>query len=97
MKTCQWCEQAFEPRVSYQIYCSNECRDEATKEKIAQKYAIARRNRMMGKVRLCRSCGNQMSVYNDDYICNLCIVDPKDVLAELKKIKGLSNGKDKLD
>jgi predicted nucleic acid-binding Zn ribbon protein len=97
MKTCQWCDGPFQPRVSYQIYCSDECRDAATKEKIAQKYAIAKRHKLMSKPRHCRSCGQAMSVYNDDQICNQCIIDPKDVQIELKKIKGLLNGKDKLD
>jgi len=61
MKTCQWCDDPFEAKVGYQIYCSSECREEATKEKIAQRYLVARRNRMMGKKRNCKSCGSPLS------------------------------------
>ena len=95
MKTCQWCDDAFTPRVSYQIYCSDKCRDEATREKIAQRYAISRRNRMIGKTRSCKSCGLPLSAYNDEELCSACIVNPKDVFRTLKEIKGLANGKDK--
>jgi hypothetical protein len=94
MKNCQWCDAQFSPRVSYQIYCSEECRTAATKEKIAQKYAISRRNRMIGKTRACNSCGKPLSVYNDDLLCSSCISDPKDIKRTLKEIKGMANGKD---
>lgn len=94
MKTCQWCDVAFETTVSYQIYCSAECREEATKDKIAQRYAMSRRKRMMGKKRYCNSCGQQLSAYNDDAICTSCIVNPKEVSLTLKLIKKMAEGKD---
>ena len=34
MKQCDRCDTRFSPKVSYQIYCSEKCRDEATREKI---------------------------------------------------------------
>ena len=40
MKHCQWCDKTFESLISYQIYCSLECRESATKEKIAAKMAF---------------------------------------------------------
>ena len=94
MKNCQWCDASFKPRVSYQIYCSDVCREEATKEKIAQRYAISRRNKMIGKPRSCKSCGQPLSAYNDGQLCSSCIVNPKDVSLTLKEIKRLANGKE---
>ena len=95
MKNCQWCDANFKPRVSYQIYCSDACREEATKEKIAQRYAISRRNKMIGKTRSCKSCGKPLSVYNDDVLCSSCVVNPTDVMKTIKEIKRMANGKDK--
>jgi hypothetical protein len=97
MKHCQWCDTSFESTVSYQIYCSPECRDEATKEKIAQRYAIERRNKRMNQLRSCKLCGSRLSAYNDDQICFSCLVNPKEVVKILKEIKGLANGEDKQD
>ena len=95
MKTCQLCDTAFEPTVSYQIYCSAECRELATKEKIAQKYIIARRNRMIGKKRHCKSCEKLLSAYNDGPICHTCSVNPNEVSKALKEIKGIVGDKPK--
>jgi hypothetical protein len=97
MKNCQWCDANFNPRVSYQIYCSDTCREEATKEKIAQRYIISRRNRMMGKTKTCKSCGQPLSVYNDEPLCSACVVNPSDVSKAIKEIKGIANGKRKLE
>lgn len=95
MKACQWCDKQFNPNVKYQIYCSEECREAATKEKIAQRYAITRRNKMMSKKRYCNSCGQPLSAYNDDQLCMTCVVNPKEVSKILKEIKGMANGKEK--
>lgn len=97
MKHCQWCDAAFVAAVKYQIYCSPECRDAATKEKIAQRYAIERRNRLMLKERKCKSCGSKLSAYNDDQICFSCIVNPNFVKKMLKEIKELSENEDRTD
>ena len=97
MKNCQWCDAAFQPRVSYQIYCSDECREQATKEKIAQRYAMTRRNRMIGKPRKCKGCGKPLSVYNDDNLCTTCVVDPTEVSKTLREIKGMAKGKNKYE
>ena len=91
MKYCQWCDNQFEANVSYQIYCSPECREAATKEKIAERYAKSKiLNR---KPRRCKSCNTLMSMYNDDQICNNCTVNPLDVTKALKEMKGIANGK----
>ena len=97
MKNCQWCDASFKPRVSYQIYCSDECREQATKEKIAQRYAMTRRNRMIGKPRKCKGCGKPLSVYNNDPLCSLCTVDPTEVSKTLREIRGMAKGKDKYE
>lgn len=93
MKHCQWCDVNFTTKISYQIYCSSTCREAATREKIAERYAASRRNRRHGKVRKCKSCGSNLSAYNDDTLCVNCTVNPSDVSKALKEIKGLMNGK----
>jgi hypothetical protein len=94
-KHCEWCDHTFKTNISYQIYCSPECRDAATKEKIAARYQIQRRQRRKGKERLCKSCEKRLSVYNDDTICETCSADPSEVAKVLRDIKGLMNGKDR--
>jgi RecJ-like exonuclease len=93
MKRCQWCDTSFETDISYKIYCSVECRSGATKEKIAQKYAIKRRTKMMSKSRKCKSCGSSLSAYNDESICHACLINPKDVSKALKELKDIADGK----
>lgn len=89
MKQCERCENRFTPKVTYQIYCSNECRDIATKEKIAERYHIVRRQKRIGKVRKCLGgCGVQLSIYNDDGFCSNCNVSKKAVDKMLKELKG---------
>lgn len=94
MKNCQWCDNSFKTEVSYQIYCSAECRDSATKEKIAARYIITRRQKRKGKTRKCTSCDKDLSIYNDEPLCTNCSVNPKDVAKVLKNIRGLANGKE---
>lgn len=93
-KHCEWCDNQFTPRVSYQIYCSPECRELATREKITERYSITRRAKMASKVRLCRSCGTKLSAYNDEDLCQKCFVNPADVKKALKDIRGIINEKD---
>lgn len=93
MKSCSWCDNTFKPTVSYQIYCSVSCRDEATKEKIVARYVITKRNKRKNKSRPCAGCGASLSIYNDDVLCNLCSINKKDVAKILRKIKGIANDK----
>jgi hypothetical protein len=97
MKRCQWCDNTFETKISYQIYCSVACREQATKDNIAKKYAQKRREKMMSKPRKCRSCELPLSAYNDENICHSCSVNPKDVNKALKDLRRLSDGTDKAD
>jgi uncharacterized protein YmfQ (DUF2313 family) len=88
MKQCSWCLKEFKPSVSYQIYCSVECRDLATKEKIADRYHINRRKKRSKKQRFCAGeCGTELSIYNDNLFCNTCMVNNKKVDRTLKQVK----------
>ncbi len=89
MKLCDRCDKAFNPKVSYQIYCGIECRDIATKDKIVQRYHITRRQKRIGKVRKCLGgCGVDLSIYNDSGFCSNCNVSEKAVAKMLKELKG---------
>lgn len=96
-KHCDWCDLPFQTNISYQIYCSPECREEATKQKIAERYLQERRSRRIGQDRKCKSCNIKLSAYNDDEICSNCLINPKDVSKELKRVKGLSKNDQKFD
>jgi hypothetical protein len=89
MKSCKWCNSPFETKVSYQIYCSPECREEATREKIAERYESTKRQKRLGKDRKCKSCQASLSIYNDDSLCQNCHINPTDVSRALKDIKKL--------
>lgn len=93
-KRCEWCDSSFETKISYQIYCSADCREQATKEKIAQRYEITRRQRRRNRPRYCKSCNTKLSIYNDEELCDKCIVTPKEVRAALRDIKKLSKEED---
>jgi hypothetical protein len=93
MKNCSWCDTEFKTNISYQIYCSPNCREEATKQKIAQRYIVTRRKKRKGKTRLCKQCNEILSMYNDDSICAFCNINPSIVEKALKEIRGKSNGK----
>jgi hypothetical protein len=93
MKHCQWCDTQFKPKTSYQIYCSVSCRDAATKEKIAARYEQTRRERRKNRDRKCKVCNSVLSIYNDEKVCESCIIDPKEVNKVLRQIKGIVNGK----
>lgn len=91
MKHCQWCDSAFTSNISYQIYCSPDCRELATKEKIAERYAQLRIKKRRNKDRRCRQCTNKLSAYNDGPLCSACTINFKEVNDALKDIKGLSD------
>ena len=90
MKLCSRCDNYFTPKVSYQIYCSELCREEATKEKIAERYQVTRRKKRIGKIRKCLGgCGVDLSIYNDSGFCSNCNVSKKTVDKMIKELKGL--------
>ena len=90
MKICDWCSEEFQPNVSYQIYCSIECRTLATKEKVNERYQLKRRARLATKERRCGGgCGTLLSIYNDNGFCSRCMVSEKKVNKALKELKGI--------
>jgi hypothetical protein len=90
VKLCERCDKRFQPKVSYQIYCSQECRNLATKDKIAERYQVSRRQKRIGKVRRCLGgCGVQLSIYNDSGFCSNCNVSQKAVEKMIKELKGI--------
>jgi hypothetical protein len=89
VKLCNRCDTYFKPRVSYQIYCSDICREASTKEKIAERYLITRRQKRYGKKRNCLGgCGISLSMYNDSGFCANCNVSEKAVNKMIKELKG---------
>jgi hypothetical protein len=90
-KHCNWCELSFETDISYQIYCSSECREASTKEKIFLRYTITKRKNRFGKTRTCKLCSRKLSAYNDDVLCDSCSINPAEVSKALKEIKRKKN------
>ena len=89
MKLCSFCDNRFESKVTYQIYCSTECRTLATKEKIIARHQITKRQKRIGKVRKCLGgCNTELSIYNDDGFCSSCETSKKAVNKMLSQIKG---------
>jgi hypothetical protein len=89
VKLCSRCDTYFLPKVSYQVYCSELCREESTREKIAQRYEATRRQKRIGKVRKCLGgCDTSLSIYNDSGFCANCNVSAKQVAKMLKELKG---------
>ncbi len=87
LKNCEWCGTDFAANVSYQIYCSVDCRTESTKEKTNNKQRERRIKSRVGKERLCATCKQPLSIYNDDSFCVTCIGDTKALKRFLKDIK----------
>ena len=61
-KNCEWCGTDFSANVSYQIYCSVDCRTESTKDKTTNKQRERRIKSRVGKERLCATCKNPLSI-----------------------------------
>jgi hypothetical protein len=93
VKPCSFCDKQFNESVSYQVYCSSDCREFATKEKIAARYLQSKRLKRKGKTRLCKSCSMPLSIYNDFAVCSSCSVNPDAVNKAIKNIKDKTNGK----
>lgn len=90
MKICDWCSHEFQPNVRYQIYCSPECRELATKEKVNERYQKKKREKLASKERRCAGgCGTILSIYNDSGFCSACMVNEKQVTRALRELRGL--------
>lgn len=89
MKICSWCDNKFNTKVSYQIYCSEECRTLATKQKIAERQKVLKNKKRKDKIRVCRNCEEKLSIYHDGPLCSFCDIDPYMVSKALRELKKL--------
>ena len=88
MSFCLWCDKEFESKSSKQIYCGPECRQEASKEKILERYQIEKRKKRKGKEKRCAGgCGTLLSVYNDSQMCDNCLVNKRKFNNFIKELK----------
>ena len=88
-KICRWCNEAFFSKNKNQIYCSKECRVDATKEKIVQRYNVSKAKSRVGKERRCAGgCNTLISIYNNQGFCNSCLVNNKKVDKFIKDLRG---------
>lgn len=71
------------------MYCSELCREQATREKIAERYQATRRQKRKGKIRKCLGgCDTSLSIYNDSGFCANCNISAKQVAKMLRELKG---------
>ena len=88
MSFCVWCDKEFDKKSQKQIYCSTECRHQASKEKILERYHIEKRKKRKSRTRLCAGgCNTPLSVYNDSGLCSKCIVNKKRLNNFVKELK----------
>lgn len=89
MSYCAWCDNQFTPSSSKQIYCSVECRQLASKEKIVERNKTEKIKKRIGKERLCAGdCGTLLSIYNNEGICDSCIEHKRKMNSFIKELKG---------
>ena len=85
---CAYCGTEFKTLMKNQKYCSVNCREIATKQKIIERSRIVRNKRKIKNPKSCKgSCGTIISIYNRNGFCNVCKIDNKkteDVLREIK-------------
>lgn len=88
MKICEFCFNEFEPKVSYQIYCDKQCREFATRQKIADRYQLKRIKKRKENPRSCKGgCGTILSIYNETGRCNSCTINKRQLDKALKSIR----------
>jgi hypothetical protein len=88
MKYCTWCDKEFESVSAKQIYCGAECRQEASKQKIVERYEAEKIKKRIGKNRRCAGgCGTLLSIYNEMGICDNCVVHKKKMQSFMREIK----------
>jgi hypothetical protein len=88
MLYCRWCDKQFSPNTTKQIYCSSECRQEASKEKILERYHLQKRKNRKGKEKKCGGgCNTLLSIYNDSGICDNCLVHQSKMKTFMRELK----------
>jgi hypothetical protein len=88
MKYCSWCDKEFDPNSPKQIYCSGECRQEASKQKIVERIEQEKIKKRIGKDRRCGGgCGTLLSIYNGSGMCDNCLAHKKKVNNFMRELK----------
>jgi hypothetical protein len=88
MLYCKWCDKQFSPNTTKQIYCNSECRQEASKEKILERYHLQKRKNRKGKEKKCGGgCNTLLSIYNDSGICDNCLVHQSKMKTFMRELK----------
>ncbi len=88
MLYCKWCDKQFSPNTTKQIYCNSECRQEASKEKILERYHLQKRKNRKGKEKKCGGgCNTLLSIYNDSGICDNCLVHQSKMKIFMRELK----------
>lgn len=88
MAYCAVCDQEFAQNSSKQIYCSVECRQQASKQKITERYEKEKIRKRIGKNRRCAGgCGTMLSIYNDSGMCDNCLEHKKRVAGFMRELK----------
>jgi hypothetical protein len=88
MAYCAVCDQEFNPNSTKQIYCSTECRQQASKQKITERYEKEKVRKRIGKTRRCAGgCGTVLSIYNDTGMCDNCLEHKKRVGSFMRELK----------
>lgn len=88
MLFCLWCDKEFSPNSTRQIYCSLECRQDAGRQKILERYHIEKRKKRQGKEKVCAGgCGTYLSIYNDSGMCDNCLTHRKKMNKFVKELK----------
>jgi hypothetical protein len=85
---CILCDQEFDPNSPKQIYCSAECRQKASKQKIIERYEKEKIKKRIGKERRCAGgCNTVLSIYNGTGMCDNCLEHKKKVNNFMKELK----------
>ena len=88
-KFCKFCDIQFQSNNKNQIYCSSDCRVNATKEKIVKRHKILQIKSRASRNRKCAGgCGIEISIYNDIGFCNICMMSKRKLEQTLKDIRG---------
>lgn len=87
MKLCPWCLSSFHSDSNRQVYCSVDCRTQATKDR---KVDIRRKD----KKKRCatKGCPNGVSAHIDSPYCRSCYLSDSVIELDLKMIRKMMNG-----
>lgn len=88
MQYCSWCDKEFQQNSTKHIYCSPECRHEASKKKLVERDKNQKIKKRIGKERRCAGeCDTLLSIYNESGICDNCLIHKKKMKGFMREIK----------